>query len=336
MSQRRLLDRIADFLASWSGDQTRASEVRGHLADAEEAGHSVDLRMVGSLGTLVLRRALRDIPWWVAGSPVALIFLAFVADNFGRHFAAWGLASQDEFPRTAATNIWILVVNGLAATMVVAGLGAGRAAIHHLRSGRIGGPLVLLTAILIAISQGNIFIERTPWWRDGSLTPKPEQINEVPFYSVFLFALVAMIPVMYLAVSALVWRRANGPRRAISRRTHTGESETVEEIDPVAITAAGLPLLVTVGGFPLLFLALIFTWAARSFSRRLKILATSALLLPLVGALLWTTFVSDIDDAHPAIFIGPMAISAAVWLRMAFLALRPLRTVRVRLQIEKA
>ena len=100
MKRDRLFGRIAEVLVSWCGDEARASELRGHLAEAEAAGRPVGIAGVGSLSMLVLRRVARDIPWWIAGLPVALILLLWVAMGYETHFFAWDVVGQEEAPRT--------------------------------------------------------------------------------------------------------------------------------------------------------------------------------------------------------------------------------------------
>lgn len=339
MSRSRLFDRIAQVLVSWGSDEARASELRGHLAESEAAGDPVNLAGLASLGTLVARRAARDIPWWIAGLPVAFLFLAFAAFNYETHFFAWDVVGPDEHPRTAATTAWISAVTALTITMVIAGLCAGRVAIQHLRSGRVIGPLALVAAILVAISQGDLFVDRTPWWRDGSL--RAEHVNEVPVYSVLLFLLVTMIPLVYLLASALVWKRFKRTGEPTAQITselevvENAEVDAVQELDSVALAAAILPLLVVFVGFPVLFLTLIFTWGARSFTTRLKAVVTAALLVPLLVAFFWENVIADIDDGHPAVIFGVLGMWVVVWLRMTFVAFGPLRALRVQFHYEQ-
>ena len=80
---------------------------------------------------------------------------------------------------------------------------------------------------------------------------------------------------------------------------------------------------------------MIFSLVAPSFTRRLKVIVTAALLAPLLTGFLWLRVIGDIDDGHPAVIFGVLGIWLAVWLRMAFVAFRPMRTIRVRFQLEQ-
>lgn len=314
-------------LSSWTGDAGRSSEIRDHLAQAEANGNPVGLADVASLGTLVARRAVRDIPWWLAGLPVALVVVLLLAHTYEEHFWAWDVVGVAEYPRTELTQRWVLATNLMFIIATVAALVAGRVVVQQLRQRRVVGPLTLLAILVVALSQTDLFIERTAWWRDGRL--KPEHVNDVSGYSLVLFFAFALIPFVYIG-GFVVSSRVPRERRAVR------QAEPTSDLDSAALAAVGLPLLVVLGGWLLILPTVIFTWAARSFSTRLKIVTTVVVSAPIVTAFVWTTVLSfEIDDGHPVVWFGMLGLLFAVWARMAAVALRPLRGVRLRLSIEQ-
>lgn len=316
----KYLAKIAMRLASWSGDDSRANEVADHLVEAEANGAPVEFLDVVSVATLVARRVVREIPWWIAGLPIPLAMLGLLSLTYENHFFAWDAVGADEHPRTAVSKFWQAAIVGLAASGVIAGLAAGRVAVHQLQQRMLGGPLALLAALFLAASQVDLFIERTPWWRDGRL--RPEHVNEIPVYSVALFAAVAVIPVLYLLTTAFL------RSKRLDHRTPSAAGQNTEEqalaFDPIALAAAGLPLLVWFAGPFVLLVTLTFIWIARSFSTSLKALATIVLAAPLMAVWAWITFMSSgIDDISPPIILGVLALWLALWLRIAVIALGP-------------
>ena len=64
-----------------------------------------------------------------------------------------------------------------------------------------------------------------------------------------------------------------------------------------------------------------FVWASDVFGRTLKIVATAAVTMPVV-ILVGYGIASDVDDP-PGAFVAALVITAAVWVRLAYVALRP-------------
>ena len=118
----RWAGRLARRLAHWTGDEGRAAEIRGHLDDAEAAGHPAHLRDVASVSSLVVRRAARDLPWWLAGLPIPVLFAGILAMTYETHFHAWDVVGPDEFARTSTTVVWMRVIETAAIIGVLAGL----------------------------------------------------------------------------------------------------------------------------------------------------------------------------------------------------------------------
>lgn len=326
-----VLTRVAMRLASWNGDDGRTSELHGHLADAAVNGQPIRVRDVGSLCILVGRRAVRDIPWWIAGLPVPAILLMILAITYETQFRAWDLVGASEHPRTPETEAWMLAVTVIGIVGVVAALVAGRISVRELRRGSVLAPVALVAALLIGSSQTDLYTQELAWVRDGGL--KAEHVNDVSLYGVAVFGAIAAIPLVYLLV---LWAR-DRIRQPGTRRPKSVEVESHAEFDPVALAAVGLPVLTIIGGWPrlLLVLSLVFTWSAQSFSTRLKVAATVAVLVPIAAAVIWTIVLSlELDDGHPVVIFGVLGLLIAVWLRMAVVAFRPLRKLRVQIAVE--
>ena len=309
----RWAGRLARRLAHWTGDEGRAAEIRGHLDDAEAAGHPTHLRDVASVSSLVVRRAARDLPWWLAGLPIPVLFAGILAMAYETHFHAWDVVGPDEFARTSTTVAWMRVIETAALIGVLAALVAGRRVVRQLRQGELLGPAVFATAIIVAVNQIDLFVERTAWWRDGRL--HAQHVNDISPHSIALFLGFALLPVAYLVAA----RWSDHERRPTSDGAEPGS------LDSVAVIATALPLTADVFGLPALLMMLICVWLSPTFSRPLKLAATAAIGVPAAAAAAWVVFLGPIDDLHPAVVVGLLLALAATWFRMAVATVRPLR-----------
>lgn len=316
------LGRLASRLAPLAGDDERAAEIRANVADLEDGATGLSVADVASIAGLaarnLARRGARDVPWWLAGSAFAFLLLLLFAMSYESHFFAWDMIERS--PDSAEARFWKRAVDVIVVIGVIAGLVAGRRAVQHVRRGRVLAPIGLFILIMSAATQSDLFVEHTPNLRDGRL--REEHINEVPFYSVGLFAAFALIPVLFLLLDWLVTRRA-GPRRAEM-------TMTPGPIDARALIAVGLPLTMFVVPFlwavPFLFLV----WSARTFGLGDKIAATAAIGVPLAALVGWAVLVDDaIDDISTPLLVAVLAVQGAVWARLAYLAMRPLPGLRV-------
>lgn len=312
MSGWRVLNRLADRLSAHTGSDARARELRSHLIDLDAAGHQVSVADVASIGLLGLRaagqRAIRDLPWWIAGLPIALSSFLLLATAYETHFFAWDMV--DQRPESHWARSWQIIVYGVAALGALGAILAGRRVVEHLRHGRVLGPGLLITALVLAATQIDLFAERTPWRRDGRL--KPTHVEEVPMYSVALIAGFALIPIVYLLADFGVTHTR--------RRTRSIDSGP---LDPPAVIAVVLPLLMPMVSFLLIPPFIVLVWFAKPFSRLLKVAATAVITAPLT----WMVFVSDIDGT--AVLIPIFVVQGLVWIRMTVVALGPLRSTAV-------
>lgn len=64
-----------------------------------------------------------------------------------------------------------------------------------------------------------------------------------------------------------------------------------------------------------------FVWASDVFGQRLKIVATAAVTMPVV-ILVGYGIATDVDDP-PGAFVAALVITAAVWVRLAYVTFRP-------------
>ena len=322
MSSDRPLARAARWLANRCGSDVRAAEIRGYLDDSSDHGHAATLAEVGSLGLLATRvtakRVANDLPWWVAGLPFTIytaLILAWVSEA---HFPAWDFVSEGEVVWSSAARFWSRVLDVLFFVGVIAALVAGRRAVERLRRQQFLLPVGLLIAAYVSVTQTDLFIEKTPAFREGGV--RSAQVNEIPFYSIGLFAGLAMVPVAFLVVDRLTDRRL--PERAQSLiRVESAD------IDPVAITAVALPLLLPLIGFFALAGFWIAMLVSRSFSRRLKVVGALVMLGGL-GALTFVgVFLVDGGDDRPAAIALLVWFGALIpiWLRMGIVAFAPLR-----------
>jgi len=305
--------RLAHRLARWTGDDNRSAEVRSHLHEAEAAGHSVGLRDAASVATLVARRAARDLPWWLAGLPIPVLFAGIFAMTYETHFHAWDVVGRDEFVRTSSTVIWMRVIESAALVGVVAAIVAGRRVVQQLRQGSLLAPALFATTIIVAVNQIDLFVERTAWWRDGGL--QAQHVNDVSPHSVALFVSFALLPVGY----------PRAARLGEDHPTDTRRNDPPEAIDAVAVFATALPLTTFFFGPPALLLTLICVWLAPGFTGALKWAVTGVVGAPVAAAAAWTVVVGPIDDVHPAVIAGVMLAFAATWFRMLVATVRPLR-----------
>lgn len=216
--------RLAVRFAKWAGDGARAAELRGHLHDLDESSAGISTRDVGSVAALAVNhqfeRAIRDLPWWLAGLPFAFLLLIAFSFAYETHFFAWDMIERT--PDTTEARIGKRVVDGLVLAGVLFGLLAGRRAVEHVRHGRITPVLLLFVAIIAAGSQLDLFTERTPDVRDGGLLER--HINEVPYYSVGLFAAIALVPMLFV-VADMMWSRQQrkkgaGPSVGLDERSN--------------------------------------------------------------------------------------------------------------------
>ena len=323
---RSILLRVAELLSRYTGSDARAEELRSHVSDSEAAGHRVTAADVGSIAILagrsVAARLARDLPWWLAGVPVALLIVIAPVLAYETHFFAWDMIERP--PEEASARFWKRAVDALLIVSFVAGLVAGRRCIEHLRHGRIVLPGMLLLATFVAASQVDLFVERTPRWRDGGL--KESHINEVPMYSVALIAMFAVLPVLFVVIDVAMSRR-HRPQGA-----HVA-GEHVSHIDGRAIAAIVLPLFHLSVGPMWIVPFLLLTWITPAFSRRLKLVVTLALAVPVIGLVSWGVMNqgsrNDPLDDGMVIVLAVFASFLVAWLRMAFIALRPLKTMNV-------
>lgn len=323
----KLLAKVATRIASWSGDEARAIEVKTHLAEAEAHGAAVGVLDVGSIATLVVRRAIRDIPFWIAGLPVPLLTWFVLAWTYEGHFHAWDVVGAAEHPRSAASELWQTGIIALGVLGVASGLAAGRLAVRQLQRGNLLAPTALLLALFTAASQSDLFVEYTPWWRDGGL--RAEHVNELPIRSVGLFIAFAMIPVAYLL--GALFLRARQPAASLP-----AVAMQEANLDPVALAAAGSPLLFWAAGPFALLVTLTLICVARSFSTRLKLTAMVVILAPLGALVAWGTIVtSSNDDLNPVVVLAVFAMLLALWTRIAVVALKPLRDLRIGFTLEQ-
>jgi len=309
----RWAGRLARRLARWTGDEGRAAEIRGHLDDAEAAGHPTHLRDVASVSSLVVRRAARDLPWWLAGLPIPVLFAGILAMTYETHFHAWDVVGTDEFARTASTVAWMRAIETAALIGVVAALVAGRRVVHQLRQGELLGPTLFATAIIVAVNQIDLFVERTAWWRDGGL--QAQHVNDISPHSIALFLGFALLPVAYLVAA----------RSSDTDRRSTEPAAEPNSLDSVAVIATALPLTAVFFGLPVLLMMLICVWLSRTFSRALKLAVTAAIGLPAAAAAAWVVFVGPIDDLHPVVTAGLLLALATTWFRMVVATVRPHR-----------
>ena len=318
--------RIAERLSRHTGSDSRAQELRSHLAEAETSGHPITTADVGSIALLAARsagaRAARDLPWWLAGFPVAFLLFVPPVLSYETHFFAWDMIEVP--PADASARFWKRAVDVLLITSFLFGLVAGRRCIEHLRNGRVALPGLLLLSTFVAGSQVDLFVERTPWWRDGGL--QESHINEVPMYSVALITMFTALPALFVLIDVFLSRRDGAKRLAAG----TVNSTT---IDGRAVVALVLPFLHLAVGPLWLLPFLLLVWLAPVFSRRLKVTATLIVVVPVASLIIWglanTSTSNDPLDDGIAIVLGVFVSFLAVWLRMAFVALQPLRTMKV-------
>lgn len=173
---------LARHVSRFAGDDDRVAELRDHLAQQQSHGGTVGLADVGSLGVLVGRRAATrlvvDLPWIGVAALMTLPYLLLLGHSYETHFFAWDMTSGDR-PLPASAQSWSRTIDWLTIAGLIAALIAVRRAIEHLRQGRVGGPIALVVGFVVAASQSDLFIERTPWFRDGGL--RAEHADEVPF-----------------------------------------------------------------------------------------------------------------------------------------------------------
>lgn len=305
---------LAEWLARHAGDDARAAELHDYLAHARAHGELLSPADAGSIAVLVGRRVVSrvvlDLPWLAVAALLTLPYLLLLGHSYETHFFAWDMANG-ETPVSASARSWRTIVDWLTVVGLLGAFIASRRAIEHLRRGRSVGPLLLALAWFVAASQSDLFIERTPWFRDGRL--RAEHIDIVPFYSVGLYAAFVLIPLCFLMWDLVSRRRRAGRSRIVSIER--------DLIDPKAVAAAGSIFLIVFQPLLAPFAMLGFLWAARPFSRTLKIVATVAVLAP-INTFIGYALVTDIDDP-PSVVLGMMLVTVAVWLRVAFVALRP-------------
>ena len=333
MTDGRLLERVARWLAARSGSNERAAELRDHLDEAAERGHRTSIGDVGSLMALslraTLRRAVSDLPWWIAGLPVAAFMVLLLATTYETHFAAWDFVSNDEVVWTTQARTWKTIIDVALVVSLVAALFAGRRTIEQLRHGRLLLPGALLVAMFASVTQVDLFIERTPWWRDGTVQGslsglRPEHVNEIAPYSIGLFAAFALIPFGFLVLDRL--RR---PSRTEKAARSAKAAPTPAGVDPAALSAVFLPLTFPVIGVVALVGWWIAVLAAPSFSRRLKAVASALILVTTATATVWTVFIAGPADEPSGLSILVVLGSfALVWIWIGLVALRPITSSR--------
>lgn len=320
-----ILRRVAELLSRHTGSDARGDELRSFVADSEAAGHRVTAADVGSIGALVGRsvaeRIARDLPWWLAGVPVALLIVIAPALAYETHFFAWDMIERP--PEEASARFWKRTVDALLVVSFVAALVAGRRCIEHLRHGRIAPPGMLLLATFMAASQVDLFVERTPWWRDGGL--QESHINEVPVHSVALIAMFAVLPVLYVVIDVVMSKR--------HRRQGAVVAGELTPIDGRALAALVLPFVHYIVGPMWIVPFLVLTWMTPVFGRRLKLVVTLVVAVPVIGLVSWEVMNqggrNDALDDGMLIVLAMFVGFLVVWLRMAFIALRPVKTMKV-------
>lgn len=188
MTQRILTRRVANRLAQWSGDDGRSQELVAYFDDSVASGYPIAPADIGSLVVAVGRyqglRALRDLPLWVVGLPVALMVVLPWAIGYESHFFAWDM--MEEQPITDSAALWRSLVDALVLAIFIESLVIGRRWVSYITRRDLRRLALSFSVLALGSLQLGRFVDRAPWERDGRL--KAEHINEVPYYSIGLYA----------------------------------------------------------------------------------------------------------------------------------------------------
>ena len=289
-----------------------------HIDDAAEAGEPFGPGDVASVFVLAARhqfdRGFRQVPLVLAGLPILLLCLMAYGLVYESHFAPWDL--MEETPSTDPTARWIRSATGLAwIALLPLGAFSGWRVARSVRQGRLVLPAIYVVGLVALISQADLFIERTSWFANGSLSAS--QVDDVSPYSVSLIALALLMPLAYLLFDSVA--RSHQTRKGSDAAADSSESANAAErgYDLIGIGAIIAPvMMVTIPMIPLV-LFLLLTWMAPSFQLRHKVAAVAVLAAPIATALI----VGGVDDPGPALF-GFLGAFLVVWGWIATVALR--------------
>lgn len=203
MRNRSAMHWVANALARWSGDDVRSQELRTYFDDAAAAGYPVGPADIGSLliatGRYASLSALKDLPLWIAGLPIALMVAVPWLIGYESHFFAWDM--NEEGPISSSATNWKTFVDVLLLLILLQGFAIGRLSVTRILRGNFVWPALSFLALGAVSLQLGRFVGRTPWERDGWL--KAEHVDEVPLFSVGLYATYVLLLAILITVERL-------------------------------------------------------------------------------------------------------------------------------------
>jgi len=305
---------MTERLLRWV-DPDRGDELRMHIEDAaaadEPLGPGDTASILGLAARTQIRRTLEQVPALIAGLPIVALCLVAYGSIYESHFAPWDL--MEEIPSTdlTAASLRRAVELGWIAFLPAAALSGWRT-VTSVAQRRFVLPAIYVTALIVLITQADIFIEHTAWFADGDLDAG--DVDQVSSYSLGLISVAFLMPVIYLLADVLT--RAWHGRRSTDHQP-AAPPMTRDRFDPIAVGALLAPCLFALSPMMAFVLFVVLVWVTPSFRLLHKMVAT-AVLVPLVATAL---AVDRTDDLSPAL-LGALLAFVVVWAWLATVAFR--------------